>query len=600
MIKHLFILLLLYYSVKTEYENEYELIEEFIPKTIIFNRADKIIKYKLSCKNERNETSVYFQIITNKDYHYLYFYDDFTKIQMDEKGNFINYILMRNIISNKPVINFNTLTCNKDYYFIIYKKNYDMNAPSSNIQISIINDETKIFNLSPSLSLDYTLYPRENHKEECFYYSFNENKYALINYNGSLKIEENNKIINNNTKLDLFEFKKDLKYHIYYKSRYPIHIQFYNDKILSPNNLEIYSMMLSDQKQINISEIDISNYKVGDYIFLEVSNSCNIKYKYKNDSSQNLINLGEYFSLNYIPIQITKTDSSLVFYLEYSSNYFQPKLEIMKVDVEVNYDFNSIIKGPKYIIFDYYKINGLNAFAIESNRYFSFHEQELSKEIKMSSEDKNKIFICNQNVNIPQVYKRGFIYLNSTDEWNFSIKRFNFSFIEKANSIFKGNDYIDLCQGEESKKEFYYYKNNNKFEIFTPVFGNFDSFYINKSEIKTISDFDFDKAKEKSFVLTDDYGYLKIVCKEPTLVKRTYLDKPDEGYTLSAGQRYYFSTNSQYNHFRLLNVNKGEIVSLKFTLIGAKNNDQIELVLNGTKYILAFIFHIKNNKLLFI
>jgi len=151
MIKHLFILLLLYYSVKTEYENEYELIEEFIPKTIIFNRADKIIKYKLSCKNERNETNVYFQIITNKDYHYLYFYDDFTKIQIDEKGNFINYILMRNIISNKPVINFNTLTCNKDYYFIIYKKNYDMNAPSSNIQISIINDETKIFNLSPSL-----------------------------------------------------------------------------------------------------------------------------------------------------------------------------------------------------------------------------------------------------------------------------------------------------------------------------------------------------------------------------------------------------------------------------------------------------------------
>ena len=170
-------------------------------------------------------------------------------------------------------------------------------------------------------------------------------------------------------------------------------------------------MMLSDQKQINISEIDISNYKVGDYIFLDVSNSCNIKYKYKNDSSQNLINIGEYFSLNYIPIQITKTDSSLVFYLEYSSNYFQPKLEIMKVDVEVNYDFNSIIKGPKYIIFDYYKINGLNAFAIESNRYFSFREQELSKEIKMSSENKNNIFICNQNVNIPQVYIKEVLFI---------------------------------------------------------------------------------------------------------------------------------------------------------------------------------------------
>ena len=214
MIKHLFILFLLYCSVKAEYENEYEIIEEFIPKTIIFKRADKTIKYKLSCKNERNETNVYFQIITNKDYHYLYFYDDLAKIQMDTKGNFINYILRRNISSNKPVINFNNLTCNKDYYFINYNKNYDMNSPFSNIQISIINDETKIFHLSPLLSLDYTLYPRENHKEECFYYSFNENKYALINYNGSIKIEENSKIINKNTNLDLFEIKKDLKYYI--------------------------------------------------------------------------------------------------------------------------------------------------------------------------------------------------------------------------------------------------------------------------------------------------------------------------------------------------------------------------------------------------
>ena len=193
MIKHLFILLLLYYSVKCEYE--YEIIEEFIPKTIIFDRADKIIKYNLSCKNERNENRIYFQIITKKDYHYLYLYDDFTKIQKDEKGNYKNYLLKETIISNKPVITFNSLTCNKDYYFIIHNENYDIDIPSSNIQISIVNDETKIFNLSPSLSLDYTFYPRENHNEECFYYSFNENKYALINYNGSIKIEENGKLL---------------------------------------------------------------------------------------------------------------------------------------------------------------------------------------------------------------------------------------------------------------------------------------------------------------------------------------------------------------------------------------------------------------------
>ena len=120
-------------------------------------------------------------------------------------------------------------------------------------------------------------------------------------------------------------------------------------------------------------------------------------------------------------MQITKNDSSLVFYLEYSSIYYQSKVEIMDANIEVNFYFNSTIKGPKYIIFDYYKINGLNTFIIESNRNFSFRQQKLDKEIIMSAEDKNNIFICNQNVIVPQVYKRGFIYLNSTDEWNFVI-----------------------------------------------------------------------------------------------------------------------------------------------------------------------------------
>jgi hypothetical protein len=476
MIKHLFILLLLYYSVKTEYE--YEIIEEFIPKTIIFDRADKVIKYHLSCKNERNETSIYFQIITNKDYHYLYFYDDFTKIQKDEKGNYKNYLLKETIISNKPIITFNSLTCNKDYYFIIHNENYDINIPSSNIQISIVNDETKIFNLSPSLSLDYTLYPRENHKEECFYYSFNENKYAFINYNGSIKIEENRDIISNNTKLDLFEFKKDLKYYIYYKSKFPIHFQFINYKTSDKYNLSAFPRMLSEEKKEYSSEINISNYKVGDYILLKASGASkyNIKYKYKSDSSQDFINLGEYRSFNYIPIQITKNDSSLVLYIEYPKAY-EKKFEfrIVKEDViEIDSDLNSTIKGPKFVILDYYKINGLKSFAIESNKNFKFYEQELNKIIRISREEINNIFICNQNFDIPHIYKRAFIYLNSTDEWNLAIKRFNFSFIEKSLIGYNGNDYIYLCQGEEPKTEFYYYRGimGDELEYFTSVFWN--------------------------------------------------------------------------------------------------------------------------------
>ena len=93
--------------------------------------------------------------------------------------------------------------------------------------------------------------------------------------------------------------------------------------------------------------------------------------------------------------------------------------------------------------------------------------------------------------------KKSIVYLNSTDEWNLVIKSLNFSFIEKSLDGYDGYDYIYLCQGEEPKTEFYYYKSNDELEYFTSVFGTFDSFFIDREEMKTISDFDFNKAKKK-------------------------------------------------------------------------------------------------------
>ena len=160
--------------------------------------------------------------------------------------------------------------------------------------------------------------------------------------------------------------------------------------------------MLSEEKKENFTEINISNYKVGDYILLGVltSSHYNIKYKYKSDSSQDFINLGEYKYSNYIPIQITKNDSSLLLYIEYpktSNDVFE--FRIVKEDtIEIDSDFNSTNKGPKYIILNYYKINGLKSFVIKSNKNFQFYEQELNKEISMSIEKINNIFIGNQNL----------------------------------------------------------------------------------------------------------------------------------------------------------------------------------------------------------
>jgi hypothetical protein len=87
-------------------------------------------------------------------------------------------------------------------------------------------------------------------------------------------------------------------------------------------------------------------------------------------------------------------------------------------------------------------------------------------------------------------------YLNSTDNWHLVIKKLDFSIYENYNQ-YNGHEYLDLCQGEEPKKELYYYKSSYLTELFTPVFGNFDLFLINNNEIKTLSDFDFNKEKKQ-------------------------------------------------------------------------------------------------------
>lgn len=68
------ILLLLYYSVKSEtIDDEFEEIEEFIPKTFFSDGSDKFFKYYLSCKDEKNKTYIYFQALPSNTYSY-YFY----------------------------------------------------------------------------------------------------------------------------------------------------------------------------------------------------------------------------------------------------------------------------------------------------------------------------------------------------------------------------------------------------------------------------------------------------------------------------------------------------------------------------------------------
>ena len=151
-----------------------------------------------------------------------------------------------------------------------------------------------------------------------------------------------------------------------------------------------------------------------------------------------------------------------------------------------------------------------------------------------------------------------------------------------------GYNYYDLCQGEESKKEIYFYKRIPRtLQIFTPVFGSFDSFFIEETEIKTLSDFDFNKAKQiNSFISENQSGYIKIVCKEPTMIKHTYKSSINQEYTLSTGKRYIFSSTKS-NGINMEDTYIGKTISLKFSLIGTKNNYQMKLYVNETEYILG-------------
>ena len=594
MVKNLLILLLLYYSVKAEYE--YEIIEEFIPKTIVSASVNKIFKYHLSCEKDRNKTSIKFQTMINLHEYSLLLYSNFTKIEKDDEGYYINYDLKKSINFNDQIITINNLTCNEDYYFVIYNYYFNMidNKPTSYIQFSIINNETNTFNISPSLSSDYTLFPREGHTKVNFYYFFNEIKYAIIHYDGSIEIKQNDKITIYSNKISLIKFDKDLEYFIIYNSQYPIHIQFYNENSFFKYNLEDFPIMFYGTNNEYSFEINISDYNVGDYIVLQSSYEAKweISYQYKSDYiKDNFINLGEYDELNYIPIKKAKNDSSLLLHIKYKAMfpyYFLFLINLLKIKaMEIDSDFNSTIKGPKFIILNYQKLNGLKSFAIGSNKNFAFFEQEIDNYKRKINKEYNNIFIYNQNVEESQKYKIGYIFLDTTDDWNFEIKRFNFTIITIM-ELSDGYNYYDLCQGEESKKEIYFYKRIPRtLQVFTPVFGSFDSFFIEETEIKTLSDFDFNKAKQiNSFISENHSGYIKIVCKEPAMIKHIYKSSINQEYTLSTGKRYFFSSTKSYG-INMEDAYIGKTISLKFSLIGTKNNYQMKLYVNETEYLLG-------------
>ena len=180
---------------------------------------------------------------------------------------------------------------------------------------------------------------------------------------------------------------------------------------------------------------------------------------------------------------------------------------------------------------------------------------------------------------------------NTSDYISITFQKFNFYILsQNFGDIILNKQYLQICQGNNSPKELYFYVNNDKKEnrynyidIFIPVLGNYDSFFINEKEIKTLSDFNFNNIKESNFFQiskSTDSGYLKIKCEKPAMVNHICITG-DYDLNLTSGKRYIFpkSRVREYNFtFEEKLINKS--ITLKFTLFGSSNNTSIEFYLN--------------------
>ena len=470
-------------------------------------------------------------------------------------------------------------------------------------------EETDIINLSPLLSDYYKIIPRKENKEENLFYSFNETKLAIIQFeNGNLILKENDIIICESTKDNCkktFEFKKDEKYNIiYYNSSTTLHIHFYeNHSLFLKHDINKRPILLFNGFKNYIFQIDISNYEIGEYIIFELYSDgfIDIKYQYKNDFKQNnFINLGEYSShFNYILINKTKNDSSLLLKIKYPSYSFSFNIiNIYKQKItEINSDYTENFKGPKLFLIDYYTFNNYKSFGIESNQKYFLFEQIYDTRISFEKTEYNNITITKQNNDNSQLFKRAFIFFNTTENIYFKVQKFNFSILQIYFSSYKPlkYEYFQLCQDKDTNKELYFYIEISN-EIFIPIFGNYDSFFIYEEEIKNLSDLDFNKINETHFAHNVyGKGFLKIKCQNPIMLKYIYTyTNYDYIYFPSfflSGFSYfinYYYLDDDYNlDTDLVNkvINKTiPFIPLKFSLFGIKQNYSIELILDNKTY----------------
>ena len=585
----------------------YDSIYELIPKNIIFETnhySYKIFKYIPSCNINKfnSKNNIYVQLsLEPLNTIFLYIYTDFSDISQDINSIFINYDSLYKISYSSSILLTN-LVCGQEYYFVFYKIPEDITDYPFYGEVTVIDGTKDFIEITAGLSDHYSIYQRTE-KEEQFSYTYTTRKYALINFNGlgRLKIVENENILYDNESLsfsEIYEFKENTVYTITYKTDSlitPINFQFFDQPKTFKFDYKNGPMTLYNYKYY--FEIDISDFTVGENIllyFYPIHSSYNILYQFKsNFKGNNYIDLGEYYSLNYIPIKKTKSESTLIIYIQFNDYYMFSLLNVISSKVEeITEEKTLSIIGPMYYILDYYSLNNINSIGIESNEPFFLYEQDIGYKTKIVNTYYVNVYFTKYNNLEPHVFKKAIIFYGSTNSARVEIKKLDFSiFYPKLDKNNPENEFFQLCQGENTEKELYFYNYKDSISVnndylFTSIFGNFNTFFKKENEINNISDFNFDNIVTNNFYQFDENnGYLKINCTNPTMIKHSKISYNYET-ELNQGQRYYIKNSDIKNSIKYGFAEKSvnNDFSIKFRIFGLRPNQTINIIFDNTKY----------------
>ena len=580
-------------------QQDYEVIEEYIPYIVYFQTVNansyKIYNYTPSCDNIYTK-KVYINLMKDEyTYIKLYTYYDASKIEQDSEGNFTNH---DSEIELKKYLSQIDLDCGKTYYFVFKHTNNGEILKPFYFQFSFSDDILDSIDISSLfLKSRYLTFLKRTEKEEKYIYSSNENKNVLITFSK----DSNLSIINDNNqtiyeiKADtsmakLFEFKSGQKYNINYNVKTTSFISFeiYNESYIFKHDFKDGPIRLTGYNYNYYFEIDISNYNKDEYILFSLYNVLNymfVKYQFKKSDSDfkenNLISLGEYNKDNFIPIKKeNEEDSSLILFVKpiIYNNFALIDLYKYK-SYEIDSESKKIKEGPCLFFVDYFKFNNLNSFGIQSNQKYIFYEQQITNEIRTFTGKYENVSIITNNYLNTKTYRKAFILINSTGDISFEVKKFNFPIIySELNGMYSNKkEFFQLSRRENTLKELYFHLNNNSpnyYEIFLPVFGNFNSSFINLNEIHDLSDFNFNENKDNIFILEPDKkGYLKIQCEEEAMLSHFSINSPTKN--LTSGKRFYFTGDYLDNKYGLDIKLINKTIPLKINTFGLDTNDKI-------------------------